>query len=260
MRAVAYCRSRPGEPAASELALRRQREAVQEEAESGCEVVAEFIEREGEAGSEGCPAFIAARHAAQNAGRSMLFIIASRAAIGSGEVFQEPDQRAAASSKEQPTPDGMGWLVLWGELLTPSVPVPPEIVLPAGAPGPLCLYADCRPGQLDILIYLVNAGPDTLAEVVVKIHTIDLHRYLSSERGKLRWAEGRRFERRWDAVAPGTSVLVTSLDHWVLDDVSRHRLACTDPAGRRRKAEAYDVNLRSCHPLEAPWAAFRRIP
>ena len=38
-----------------------------------------------------------------------------------------------------------------------------EIALPLGAPGVLCLYADFRPGQLDTLVYLCNAGLDALS-------------------------------------------------------------------------------------------------
>ena len=171
----------------------------------------------------------------------------------------EPDAGSSEAIR-QPVPGEPRPSILWSELFTPSVPAPPEIVLPAGTPGPLCLYAECRPGQLDTLTYLGNAGPDALAEVVIKTHTVGLCQYLCSKSGKLRWAEGRRFERRGDAVAPGTGVLVARLNHWVLDDVSRHCLACTDPAGRRRKAEACDLDLRSCRPLDTPWAAFRPVP
>jgi len=59
MKAIAYYRSRPGEPDASNLALERQRAAVQRAVQDyGLAVVGEFVEREGEAGSEGHPSFI----------------------------------------------------------------------------------------------------------------------------------------------------------------------------------------------------------
>ena len=75
MKAVVYCRSRPGEPAASELALRRQREAVQQELEEGCKLVAEFTEHEGEAGSAGYPAF---RRPARGAERGQVHAVHHR--------------------------------------------------------------------------------------------------------------------------------------------------------------------------------------
>ena len=139
----------------------------------------------------------------------MILIVASQAGIGTGEPFQ------------MPSVEGAGGL-LWSWLQVRAVPEPSEIVLPAGAPGPLCLYAGCRPGQPDALTCLGNAGPDALAEVVVKTHTVDLQHDLSSKPGKLRWAEGYRSERR--------------------------------------KTEACDLNLRSCHPLDAAWVAFRPVP
>jgi hypothetical protein len=61
MKTVAYYRSRPGEPEASDQALRLQREAVQRMVDQGfADVVAEFVEREGEEGSETWPAYVAA--------------------------------------------------------------------------------------------------------------------------------------------------------------------------------------------------------
>ena len=101
MKAVAYYRTRPGEPDASDLAFGRQRDAVQREVEEGgLDLVAEFIEREGEKASETYPAFIAAVHAAStyNSGEGFLdvtLIIAAQAAIGSGEPFHEPKVESA---------------------------------------------------------------------------------------------------------------------------------------------------------------------
>ncbi len=141
----------------------------------------------------------------------------------------------------------------------PSIPKPPEIEIPAGAPGPLCLNADCRPRQLDTLIYLCNAGPDALARVVVTTDTISMNEFFSSKRGEEPWAEGRTCEPRWDVVPPGMAVMVASLDHCIWDYVKRYRLAYTDPAGRRWTAEAHDVDLTICDLPEDPekaWVAF----
>ena len=251
MKAVAYYRTRPGEPEASDLALRLQREAVQRDIEgSGLELVAEFVEREGEAGNEGYPAYVAAVCAAVAHGEegkpAVALIVASRAAIGSGEVFREPRVEG-----------GSGVLHYW--LDEPLVPTPPEIALPAGAPAPLCLYADFRPRQLDTLVYLCNAGSAMLAAVAVVTDTIDMSQFYTSELGE-RWAgvDDTR-EQQWDVMPPGTGVLVNSLGHVVWDMVSRYRLAFTDASGRRWAAEADDLALNACRLAQNPdrvWVAF----
>ena len=252
-KAVAYYRSRPGEPEASELALRRQREAVQEELGRGFHLVAEFTEREGEAGSEAWPAYAAAVRAASAHSSPGLMdvtlMIASQAGIGTGGPFREPSVEGAG-----------GFTTCW--LQVRSVPALERIALPGGAPGPLCLYAVCCPQQLDTLVYLCNAGPDALADVVVTTDTLTMGECFGSNREE-RWADGCTQERRWAMLPPGTGVLVALLDHLMWDFVSRHRVAWTDPAGWRCTAEAHDVSLNICdlseHPDE-PWVAFRPVP
>jgi len=141
-----------------------------------------------------------------------------------------------------------------------SIPAPPEITLPAGAPGPLCLYAVHRPGQLDTLVYLCNAGPGALANVTVATDTISVNQYFTAQSGEERWAEeGRTREQRWEVIPPGTCIRVASLNHCMWDWVSRHCLAYTDAAGRRWAAEAHDLNLTLYDPSQGPdqvWLAF----
>ena len=239
-KAVAYYRSRPSEPEASDLALRLQHEAVRNEIEkSGLALIGEFTEREGESGTEGCPAYVAAARMAHGQGELVEFIIASRAAIGSGEPFKEPD------IKFEPPDDqdifGQGFITC--ELLTPSVERASEITLPNGAPGPLCLYADFRPRQLDTLVYLCNATPETLLDVVIATECISMYAFFHSQTDEY-WEEASRTsEKRWAAVPPGTCVQVAWLNHVIWDDVRRYRLTYADAAGRRWTAEAHDGSL-----------------
>lgn len=263
MKAVAYYRARPSEPEASDLALRFQREAVRREVEGrGLTLVAEFVEREGEEGSEACPAYASAVRAASagDGGDNALdtgpisldtvLIIPSQGAIGTGEPFQEPE-----IGVEDMGPGGF----IRSYLQAPTVPTPPEIASPPGAPGPLCLHAVCRPGQLDTLVYLCNAGMDALAEVAVATDTTSMNQFFTSESGE-RWAEGTRtHEQRWDVVAPGRCVLVDSLSHVKWDLVGRHRLTFADAAGRRWMTEADDLALNACwlsRDPEGVWVAF----
>jgi len=253
MKAVAYYRSRPGEPEASELALRLQREAVQRQVEEGfLDVVAEFVEREGEAGSETCPAYAAAVRAAlaQRTREDLIdvaLVITTDAAIGTGETLKKPHIEGT---------HGLLHYYLGARL----VPALLEIALPAGTPGPLCLYADYRPRQRETLIYLCNAGPDPLAEVTVTIDTITMSDFHASGPGE-RWAEaGEAREQQWDAVPPGTCVLVNALDHLVWDMVNRYRMTFSDAAGRRWTAEVVDLNLNACQLSQDPdeiWETFR---
>ncbi len=253
MKAVAYYRSRPCEPEASDLALRLQREAVRRTAEKNfLDVVAEFVKREGEAGSETCPAYVAAVHAAlaQRSSEDLIdvaLLIATDAAIGTGETFDEPNIEGSH-----------GLLHFWiGARLIPALP---EIALPAGAPGPLCLYADYRPRQRETLVYLCNARPDPLAEVTVVTDTIDMGDLHNSKPGE-RWAEASETgEQHWDTVPPGTCVLLNTLGHMVWDMVNRHRMTFTDAAGQRWTAEVVDMNLNACQLSQDPdevWATFR---
>ena len=238
-KAVAYYRSRPIEPEASDLALRLQREAVRKALEEGSlDLIGEFTEREGESGTEGCPAYVAAARMAYGQGELVEFIIASRAAIGSGEPFKEP------GIEYEPPDDqdifGQGYFM--HELLTPSVEHASEITLPDGAPGPLCLYADFRPRQLDTLVYLCNATSEALLDVVVATECISMDDFNSKSDECWKQAS-RTFERRWAAVPPGTYVQVAWLNHIIWDDVRRHRLAYADVAGKRWAAEAHDAFL-----------------
>ena len=92
MKAVAYYRTRPSEPEASETALRLQREAVREELERGeLTLVAEFIEHEGERDPETYPAFMAAVRAAVDHSScedliDVAVLVASTAAIGGDAI------------------------------------------------------------------------------------------------------------------------------------------------------------------------------
>ena len=253
MKAVAYYRSRPGEPEASEQALRLQREAVQRTVEKcHLDVVAEFVECEGEEGSETCPAYVAAVHAAlaERSSRDMIdvaLLIATDVAIGTGGTFDEPDVEGTHRL-----------LHFWiGARL---VPAPPEIALPSGAPGPLCLYADYRPEQRETLVYLCNAGPDPLAAVTVTTHTLDMGAFHTLERDE-RWTEASEAgKQHWDVVAPGTCVLLDALGHMVWDVVNRHRMTFTDVAGQRWTAEVVDLRLNACQLSQDPnevWEAFR---
>ena len=265
MKAVAYYRTRPSEPEASDLALRLQREAVEA---GGFDLIAEFIEREGEEGSETYPAYAAAMRAAlaaadgehddvRDAGLITLaaLVIATHATIGTGEPFQEPEVEVEAGISSMVS-------VLPTHLQASTIPPPPRITLPVDAPAPLCLHADYRSRQLDTLVYLCNAGPDALAAVLVAIDTIDLHQFHVSKPDE-RWAEVHHTsEERWDAVLPGTCVWVNSLDHFLGETVNRYRVSFTDAAGRRWTAEAHDHALNSCHPPESPdqvWTAFGSV-
>lgn len=250
--AYVYYRTRPSEPEASDLALRLQREAVQKEVESGFDLVTEFIEREGEEGSETYPAYTAAVRAASahSAESAVIFIIASRAAIGSGDVFREPDLRV----------EGGGFIILWDELLTPSIPARPEIALPAGAPGPLCLYGDYRPRQIDSLVYLCNAGPDPLVDVAVATECIPTGDFYSTEPSE-RWTEHvhRTPEERWESIPAGTCVLVNVVEQVFQALVCRYLVTFTDAQGRRLTVEAHDASLSdsTLREGEGRWVALR---
>jgi len=239
-KAVAYYRSRPSEPEASDLALRLQREAVRKALEEGSlDLICEFTEREGESGTESCPAYAAAARMARGQAEFVEFIIASRAAIGSGEPFKEPAIEFVPLDEQ----DIFGQGCLMYELLTPSVEHASEIMLRDGAPGPLCLYADFRPRQLDTLVYLCNATSEALRDVVVATECISMYEFFRSQTDEC-WEQARRiFEQRWAAVPPGTCVQVARLNHIIWDNVCRHRLTYADMAGQCWAAEAHDSSL-----------------
>lgn len=255
-KAVAYYRSHPSEPEASGLALRLQREAVRKTVEErSLDLIGEFTEREGESGTEDCPAYVAAARMAYRQGELVEFIIASRAAIGSGEPFKEPD------TKYEPPDDqdifGQGYFI--HELLTPSVEHASEVMLPDGAPGPLCLYADFRPRQLDTLVYLCNATPEALRDVVVRTKCISMNDFFPSQTDECWEKASRTFEQRWAAVPPGTCVQVAWLNHVIWDEVCRHRLTYADMAGQRWAAAAHDLSLTASWMAQDPdkvWVTF----
>ncbi len=238
-KAVAYYRSRPSEPEASGLALRLQREAVRKALQEGSlDLIGEFTEREGESGTEGCPAYVAAAHMARGQDELVEFIIASRAAIGSGEPFKAPDIEFEPPDDQ----DIFGQGYITSDLLTPSVEHASETGLPDRAPGLLCLHADFRPRQLDTLVYLCNATMEALLDVMVRTECISMNDF-NSESNECWEQASRTFERRWAAVPPGTCVQVAWLNHIIWDDVRRYRLTYADVAGRRWAVEAHDASL-----------------
>lgn len=139
------------------------------------------------------------------------------------------------------------------------LPYEPEISLPPGAPGMLCLYADFRPHQLDTLVYLCNAGPTVLTEVEVAIDSISMFQFHKSTTGDP-WAEVQDSNgKRWEAVRPRRCVLANTLSHFVWDEVNRYRLTFTDAAGRRRTADVHDRTLNASRLAQNPdrvWVTF----
>lgn len=251
MKAVAYYRSRPSEPEASEQALRLQREAVQSTVEEfHLDVVAEFVEREGEEGSGTCPAYGAAVHAAlaqTSPDRiDVALLVATYAAIGTGETFDEPHLEGSHK--------------LFHFLLEArSIAALPRIELPAGSPGPLCLYADFSPRQAQTLVYLCNAGPDPLAEVTDTTSDSSVPESRASEPSELGAEADDTHRKQLDAVPPATCVLLDTLSHRIVGESRRHRVTYTDTAGQRWTAKAHDHNLNAWYLSEDPervWVAF----
>ena len=258
-KAVAYYRSRPSEPEASDLALRLQREAVRAEIEQcGLTLIGEYVEREGESETECYPAYAAAAHMAGGQAEFVVFIIASRAAIGSGEPFEPPNiDFGMLSVVDEHGFVSQGYIT--SELMAPSVQHASEITLPDGAPGPLCLYAEFRPRQLDTLVYLCNATSEALLDVVVTTESISMHQFFNSEADEWWERPGGTYGQRWDAVPPGACVQVSSLNHIIWDMVCRYRLTYADAAGQHWAAEAHDLSLNACQLAQDPdkvWVAF----
>lgn len=107
-KAIAYYRTRPSEPEASDPALRPQRDAVGRPLEGGgFESLGESTERECECGDETDPAYAAAVQAAvahvEDDGVSVSLVVASQAAIGSGGPFREPRMREQPRSTTRST-------------------------------------------------------------------------------------------------------------------------------------------------------------
>jgi hypothetical protein len=126
MKAVAYYRTRPSEPAPSKSALYLQREAVQNAVKKGgYTLVAEFIEREGEGDDEARPAYVAAvrtalAHKEEGNTLNVALLVASQAGIGSGEPFREPNVKNAGR-------------LLHVALNASPIPARSEMALPVGA-------------------------------------------------------------------------------------------------------------------------------
>jgi hypothetical protein len=253
-KAVVYLRSRPCEPEASASALALQRVAVQAYIEQkGLVLAAEFIELEDGGNEETRPAFAAAlRTAASLYDRNLIqLVIASRAAIGSGKPFvDDPD---VTDSTEHNTK------ILFCELFVETDSPSPSIALPAGSPGGLCIYADCRHDQLYTRIYLCNADSHALSDVTVQIENIGLDRYFSETPEEHRTMADHMREEHLSDLAPNTCVLVSELSHIAWDQVNRYVLTFTDSNGLPRRMVADDYRLDVNSLAEDPnkvWVAF----
>lgn len=257
MKTVAYYRTRPSEPEPSDMALRLQREAVRQTLEEGTlgelTIVAEFIEREGESDPETYPAFVAAvqaavGHSSGDGPIDVAFLIASVAAIGTGQPFRAP---AVPGDNE----------LFWLHIQAPSIAFHTEIALPQGAPGPLCLYAEFRPRQCDTLVYLCNAGSAPLQAVTIALTMVGMASFFEAK-GDDRWVDADPIKRRcFDLVPAQCCVLINTLDHSFWDNVTRYQLTYADASGQRWEAETHDCNL-CVHDMpksERAWVEFRRL-
>ena len=253
---VAYYRTRPSEPEASDTALRLQREAVHQTLDEstlgGLMLAAEFIEREGESDPETYPAFDEAvqfgvGHSSDDGPIDVAFLIASTAAIGTGQPFQQPHVPG-------------GHKLFWIHVGAPLVPTQVEIALPEGAPGSLCLHAEFRPRQGNTLIYLCNAGPKPLEAVTVMLTMIDMAAFFEAK-GDDRWVDTDPAKQSsLDLVPANCCMLINQLDHMVWDNVTRYQLAYADASGQRWQTETHDCNLCVCDMPESEraWIEFAR--
>jgi hypothetical protein len=252
MKAIAYYRSRPSEPAASDAALHIQRQAVQSAInEHGYVLVGEFIERERE-GDEGWPAYVAAVQAALARRGDDEFmvslLIASHAGIGAGEPFRAPSVEGANE-------------ILHVGLGAKFVRAATEIALPPDALGPLCLYAEFRPSQLDTLVYLCNGGVDALASVTAVIDNISMSQFYDSDLANCWDTIETTDKKQWKSIAPRTCVLINTLRHEIWDVVNRYRLTFTNSAGHEQMASTDDHALNACRLVYNPdpvWVCFDR--
>lgn len=252
MKAVVYYRTRPSEPEASDVALGLQRNAVRQcLEEEKLIVVAEFIEREGESDPETYPAFVAAvqsgvGHSSGDGPIDVAFLVASVAAIGTGQPFQEPSAPG-------------GHKLFWFHVGAPSIPTQTEMTLPEGAPGPLCLHAVFYPRQLKTLIYLCNAGAEPLQAVRVMSTTIEMATFFE-KKGDDRWDDTQPFEQCWDKLPPNFCIQINQLSHTFWDYVTRYQLTYADASGQRRQTEAHDCNLcvSDMPQSERAWVEFDR--
>ena len=249
MKAIVYYRSRPSEPEASDLAMRLQREAVQEllGPDNVFTVLGEFIERE-EDGVEAYPAYIAAVQAAITVNEDIgmintAIIVASHAGIGSGPPFQPPDV------------EGSYRLLHYG-LSARLMRVSPEIHLPSGGPGGLSLYAEYRPRALETLVYLCNADPDPLRDVEISAVTFSMNDYYRVPATEMPESDYGSWQKQFDEIPPGTCVLVNSLCHVLWDFVSCYRIASTDAAGEVHTFDANDLVFNVYRMAEKPDGAW----
>jgi hypothetical protein len=236
MKAVTYYRTRPSEPEASAFAFRLQLDAVRETvAQAGLVVIAEFIEREDDTAE--APAYVdAVRTAvALKEDRNVLdvaLLTASSAGIGRGKPFHVP------------AVDGLDGL--WSyDLQQALVPTPPVVALPPGGPdGALCIYSESRPDQRDTLVYLCNTSVQPLNDVAVVVDTVAMRSY-SISRPADPWAEPiYSSSLHWDAVQPGTCILLDSWHDSAWDMVSRYRLSYIVGSGPRHMTSFTDGNFR----------------
>ncbi len=114
----------------------------------------------------------------------------------------------------------------------------PRIELPADAPGPLCLYADFSPRQVQTLVYLCNAGPEPLAEVTVATSDSSRPEFRALEPSEHGAEVDDTRKKQWDAVPPATCVLLDTLGHRIVDESSRRRVPTSTrwgSAGQQRR-------------------------
>lgn len=81
----------------------------------------------------------------------------------------------------------------------------------------------------------------------------------ASESGEHEAEAGNAREQQWDAVLPGTCVLLNSLCHRFSGDGNRQRVTYTDVAGRRWTTKAHGLTLSAWYMSENPeqvWVTF----
>lgn len=286
---IIYYRSRPSEPEASEVAMRLQRADVQAQVEAGrIRVVAEVVEEESEATDQELRQWHRDFWDAVLAGDLDLFwkvrlqarpgldaAVAASEAYGSTEIVVVSD--AAIGSGETFKPANLNWgganVRCWHGR---TVETPEEIELPPGAPGRLSLYLLPRPGQLDELYYLCNAGRTPLLDVMVVADSII--RFRGTVRSRLRMrplklrARWRKetdcIVRRCSILPPGRGILIGGDDEvFGGETIDRYWMSFTTARGRRQSVRVTDLGAgskggwlklkprrRSDHPRTGGWS------
>ncbi len=264
---VVYLRTRPSEPEVSAGALAVQRAAVQAEVGSAASII-EFIEAEGDSDDQDRPAYRAAWQLVSESacGDGPVLIIATREAIGGGQPFisdpivlKQPGPEPSTVAEGRP-PEEPRYVPLVIELDAPLHPDLSLIEPPAGAPAPICLYADPRPGQLRTLIYLCNTGSDILRDVTVHMNEISIAEFYRSRGPVEQWVEADDASvERWENLEPGSGLLLSVISHTFNDVVEGYVLRFTDAAGVRRKLRAISAGLSAASGggAEQRWVAFR---